>query len=73
MRPTSLVGQDNLDFQTRAPFFGVAAKSMRQILIEYARKIQTVKRGQGKKKSQLRKFKVFQKKTQKRFWPWTKL
>ncbi|MCH7679217.1 hypothetical protein IID10_07605 [candidate division KSB1 bacterium] len=49
MRPTSFVGQDNLDFQTRAHFFGVAAKSMRQILIEYARKIQAVKRGQGQK------------------------
>lgn len=45
-----LVGQDNLDFENRAHFFGVAAKSMRQILIEYARKIQAAKRGKGEKK-----------------------
>ncbi len=44
-----LLGQENLNLQNRAHFFGVAANSMRQILIEYARKDNAAKRGSGQK------------------------
>ena len=33
-----LVGQKNIDWHNRAHFFGIAAKLMRQILVDYARK-----------------------------------
>jgi RNA polymerase sigma factor (TIGR02999 family) len=42
-----LVGQENLNLQNRNHFFGVAANSMRQILVDYARKRNAVKRGKG--------------------------
>ena len=40
-----LVGQKVPEWQSRAHFFGVAARLMRQILVEYARSHQAAKRG----------------------------
>jgi RNA polymerase sigma factor (TIGR02999 family) len=40
-----LVGQKNVSWQSRAHFFGIAARLMRQILVDYARKRQYAKRG----------------------------
>lgn len=43
-----LIGNQNLTWENRAHFFGIAAKSIRQILVDYARKRKAVKRGSGK-------------------------
>jgi len=40
-----LVGQTNIDWQSRAHFFGTAAHLIRQILVQHARAHQTAKRG----------------------------
>jgi len=40
-----LAGQRKIDWQNRAHFFGIAAKLMRQILVDYARKRHFAKRG----------------------------
>ena len=40
-----LVDQKEVQWQNRAHFFGVAAKAMRSILVDYARTRQAVKRG----------------------------
>jgi RNA polymerase sigma-70 factor, ECF subfamily len=40
-----LIGQKPIDWQNRAHFFGVAARLMREILIEYARARNRIKRG----------------------------
>jgi RNA polymerase sigma factor (TIGR02999 family) len=40
-----LVDQDNIQWQSRAHFFGIAARLMRQILVDYARKRSYAKRG----------------------------
>jgi RNA polymerase sigma-70 factor, ECF subfamily len=42
-----LVGQAAVQWQNRAHFFGIAAKLMRQILVQHARRHQTAKRGGG--------------------------
>jgi RNA polymerase sigma-70 factor, ECF subfamily len=42
-----LIGQKPIDWQNRAHFFGVAARLMREILIEYARARNRFKRGGG--------------------------
>jgi RNA polymerase sigma factor (TIGR02999 family) len=42
---TRLAGQRDMSWQDRAHFFGVAARLMRQILLEYARAHQAQKRG----------------------------
>ena len=42
-----LVDQNNVDWQNRAHFFGVAAQVMRHILVDYARQQTAVKRGGG--------------------------
>jgi RNA polymerase sigma-70 factor, ECF subfamily len=42
-----LVGQSDLELQSRAHFFGVAARLMRQILVDHARKHAAAKRGGG--------------------------
>jgi RNA polymerase sigma factor (TIGR02999 family) len=42
---TRLAGQQDMNWQDRAHFFGVAARLMRQILLEYARAHQAQKRG----------------------------
>ena len=41
------------DFQNRAHFFGVAAKAMRHILVDYARSKQSEKRGGGRERIEL--------------------
>ncbi len=43
-----LVGGQVINWQNRAHFFGIAANSMRQILVDYARKRNSQKRGAGK-------------------------
>ena len=40
-----LVGQANVDWHNRSHFFGIAARLMRQILVDYARKRNYAKRG----------------------------
>ena len=40
-----LTGKKNISWQSRAHFFGIAAKVMRQILVEHARKRTALKRG----------------------------
>ena len=40
-----LVDQQKLEWQSRGQFFGLAARLMRNILVDYARKHQTAKRG----------------------------
>ena len=42
-----LIDQHAVQWRNKAHFFGVAAQSMRRILIDYARSHQTAKRGQG--------------------------
>jgi RNA polymerase sigma-70 factor, ECF subfamily len=42
-----LVGQADIDWQGRGHFFGVAARAMRQILVDHARKRGREKRGGG--------------------------
>jgi RNA polymerase sigma factor (TIGR02999 family) len=42
-----LVGQDQVDWQNRAHFFGVAAQVMRRILVDHARRHGAGKRGDG--------------------------
>jgi RNA polymerase sigma factor (TIGR02999 family) len=55
IQPTSLVheaylklaGQESLEFQNRAQFFGLAAQVMRTILVDHARSKNAAKRGGG--------------------------
>lgn len=42
-----LVGSNPLSWKSKAHFYGIAAKSMRQILVDYARKRKSLKRGKG--------------------------
>src|SRR5262245_3523259 len=42
-----LVDQKNVHWQNRAQFFGIAAKLMRQILVDHAKQRHRVKRGGG--------------------------
>lgn len=44
-----IVDQTQVEFQDRSHFFAIAARSMRQILIDYARKKRALKRGGEKK------------------------
>ena len=46
-----LAGQSRADWQSRAHFFGVAARAMRQILIDYARRRRAQKRGGDRSKT----------------------
>ena len=43
-----LIGISGVDWQDRAHFFGIAAKLMRQVLVDYARKHDAAKRGGSK-------------------------
>ena len=43
-----LIGDQNISWRNRAHFFGIAAQSMRQILVDHARKRKSLKRGEGK-------------------------
>jgi RNA polymerase sigma factor (TIGR02999 family) len=40
-----LVNQDQISFTTRAHFFGIAARAMRQVLVDHSRARQAAKRG----------------------------
>lgn len=42
-----LIGNNSLSWESRAHFYGIAARSMRQILVDYARKRKSQKRGKG--------------------------
>jgi RNA polymerase sigma-70 factor, ECF subfamily len=42
-----LIGQDQPDYRSRSHFYGVAAQVMRQILVDYARRTRSAKRGGG--------------------------
>ena len=42
-----LIGDQNVSWENRAHFFGIAAQSMRQILVDHARKRNAKKRGGG--------------------------
>lgn len=62
LQPTALVNEvfvrlveqnGGTDWENRAHFFGFAARLMRQILVDYARGRQTVKRGAGVQKDEL--------------------
>jgi RNA polymerase sigma factor (TIGR02999 family) len=48
-----LAGQTRMNWQNRAHFFAVAARAMRQILVDYARSQQSQKRGGGALKVEL--------------------
>jgi RNA polymerase sigma factor (TIGR02999 family) len=50
-----LIGSEELTWESRAHFFGIAARSMRQILVDYARKRKALKRGLGQTKISLDK------------------
>ena len=54
-----LIGQGKVEWQSRAHFFGVAARLMRQILVDHARKHQAVKRGGGERNLSLAETAVF--------------
>jgi RNA polymerase sigma factor (TIGR02999 family) len=43
-----LAGNSHPDYKDRAHFFGVAARLMRQILVDHARSVKAAKRGGGK-------------------------
>lgn len=56
LQPTALVNEaylrlveDNVSWEGRAHFFGIAARVMRQILVDHARKHQAAKRGAGRR------------------------
>lgn len=42
-----LIGSNSLSWESRAHFYGIAARSMRQILVDHARKRKSQKRGSG--------------------------
>ena len=48
-----LVGQNNVRWQNRAHFFGIAAQMIRRILVDYARARSADKRGSGAEKLSL--------------------
>jgi RNA polymerase sigma factor (TIGR02999 family) len=48
-----LVGGSSIDWKDRAHFFGVAARAMRQVLVDHARARQTAKRGEGQVRVEL--------------------
>lgn len=54
-----MVGYTDLEWQSRAHFFGVAARIMRQILIDHARKHNADRRGGGKQNLNLEEVAVF--------------
>ena len=50
-----LVDHENIEWQNRAHFFGVAAQAMRRVLVDYARNRNYQKRGAGARKVSLDK------------------
>jgi len=67
LQPTALVheaflrmlGENQPEWQSRAHFFAVASRLMRQILVDHARKRHTLKRGGDREKLELEKALVF--------------
>jgi RNA polymerase sigma factor (TIGR02999 family) len=53
-----LVGQREIEWQNRAHFYGIAASLMRRILLDYARRRHTAKRGSGGRKVQIDEIQV---------------
>ncbi len=49
-----LVGSENVEWRDRAHFFALASRVMRQVLVDYARKRGTAKRGKGQVRLELR-------------------
>lgn len=43
-----MIGSENITWESRGHFFGIAARSIRQILVDYARKRNASKRGNAK-------------------------
>lgn len=56
-----MVGYNDLHWQNRAHFYGVAARVMRQILIDHARKYQTGKRAGARQELPLEEAAIFSK------------
>ena len=54
-----LVGQSDLALQSRAHFFGIAARLMRQILVDHARRHGAAKRGGGERDLSIEEAAVF--------------
>jgi RNA polymerase sigma-70 factor, ECF subfamily len=54
-----LIGHADLEWQNRAHFFGVAARLMRQILVDHARKHGAAKRGSGERDLSLDEAAIF--------------
>jgi RNA polymerase sigma factor (TIGR02999 family) len=48
-----LAGGSSIDWKDRAHFFGVAARAMRQVLVDHARTRNTAKRGEGQVRVEL--------------------
>lgn len=44
-----LASQDRVPWRNRGEFFGIAARAMRQLIVDYARERQALKRGGGKR------------------------
>ncbi len=54
-----LLGHGNQDWQNRAHFFGVAARLMREILVDHARRHNAAKRGSGQRPVSLSEAAIF--------------
>jgi RNA polymerase sigma factor (TIGR02999 family) len=54
-----LVGQSDLELQSRGHFFGVAAHLMRQILVDHARRHAALKRGGGEEPLSIEEAAIF--------------
>jgi hypothetical protein len=55
-----MVNEDQPPWQNRAHFFGVAVRLMRQILVDHARRRQSLKRGGSRERTDLNEeFKVY--------------
>ena len=54
-----LLGHVNQDWQNRAHFFGVAARLMREILVDHARRHRAAKRGSGNRPVSLNEAAIF--------------
>lgn len=50
----SLVDHENLSFEDRSHFIAIAARAMRQVMVDYARRKYAIKRGGGREREPLR-------------------
>lgn len=53
-----LIGQRQVSWQNRSHFFGIAARMMRRILVDYAREMNYVKRGGGLERVELEPMRI---------------